>query len=99
MKVSTQILFPDSYASEKLLITNSLSNPLRIRPADGSMSMARHGVHIEFHIGTLKISKEFIVILLSRQYQIISGFEFLKGVNLRIDWTAGTLRISDNENN
>ena len=67
----------DSYASEKILTTHSLSNPLRIRLADGSMSMARHGVHIDFYIGTLKKSKEFIVTRLSGQHQIILGYEFL----------------------
>ncbi len=82
---------------EKLLTTHSLSNSLRIRLADGSMSMARHGVHIDFFIGTLKIPKEFIVTRLSGHHQIILGYEFLKEFNPQIDWTAGTLRISDNE--
>jgi hypothetical protein len=31
------------------------------------------------------------------QHQIILGYEFLKEFNPHIDWTAGTLRISDNE--
>ena len=44
--------FPDSYVREKLTSTHSLANPLRIRLADGSMSMARHGVNIEFNIGS-----------------------------------------------
>jgi hypothetical protein len=34
---------------------------------------------------------------LSGQHQIILGYEFLKEFNPQIDWTAGTLRISDNE--
>ena len=88
---------PDSYVIEKLLTTHFLSNPLRIRLADGSMSMARHGVHIDFYIDTLKISKEFIVTRIFGQHQIILGYDFLKGFNPRIDWTAITLRISDNE--
>ena len=61
------------------------------------MSMARDGVLIEFCIGNLIISKEFIVTRLSGQHQITLGYEFLKEFNPHIDWTAGTLRISDNE--
>ena len=88
----------DSYVREKLLSAHSLANPLRIRLADGSMSMARHGVNIEFnYIGSLKISQEFIVARLSGQNQIILGYEFLKDFNPRIDWAAGTLRFSDME--
>ena len=48
----TQNLCIDSYVREKLLSTNSLSNPLRIRLADGSMSMARHGVNIKLKKGS-----------------------------------------------
>ncbi len=92
---ATKIFCSDSYAREKLLTTHSLSNPLRIRIADGSISMARHGVRIDFYIGTLKISKNFIVTRLSDQHQIILGYKFLKEFNLQIDWTAGTLRISE----
>jgi hypothetical protein len=54
---TTKNFCSDSYVREKLLTTHSLSNPLRIRLADGSMSMVRHGVHIDFYIGTLKISR------------------------------------------
>ena len=49
---ATKYLCSDSYVREKLLSTHSLTNPLRIRLADGSMSMARHGVNIEFNIGS-----------------------------------------------
>jgi predicted aspartyl protease len=94
---ATKIFFSDSYVREKLLTTYSLSNPLRIRLANGSMSMARHGVHIDFYIGTLKISKEFIVTRSSGEHQIILGYEFLKEFNPQIDWASGTLRISDNK--
>ncbi len=87
----------DSYVREKLLSTHSLNNPFRIRLADGSMSMARYGVNIEFHIGSLKIYQEFIVTRLSGHHQIISGYEFLKDFNPHIDWTAGTLRFNDME--
>ena len=78
---------------EKLLSTHSLANPLRIGLADGSMSMARHGVIIEFIIGSLKISQEFILTRLSGQYQIILGYDFLKDFNPHIDWVASTLRF------
>ena len=61
------------------------------------MSIARHGVHIDFYIGNLKISKEFIVTRLSSQHQIILGYELLKEFYPQIDWTAGTLRMSDIE--
>ena len=47
---ATKNLCSDSYVREKLLSTHSLTNPLRIRLADGSMSMARHGVNTEFKI-------------------------------------------------
>ncbi len=87
----------DSYVRAKLLITHSLSNPLRIRLADESMSMARYGVRLQFQIDTLKISKEFIVTRVSGQHQIILGYEFLKEFNPHVDWTACILRISDNE--
>ena len=70
-----------------------LANPPRIRLADGSMDMARHGVNIEFNICSLKISQEFIVTRLSGQHQIILGYEFLKDYNPHIDWAAGTLRF------
>ena len=53
---ATKNLWSDSYAREKLLPTHSLASSLRIRLADGSMSMARHVVNIEFDIDSLKIS-------------------------------------------
>jgi hypothetical protein len=60
--------------------------------------MARHGVHIDFSIGIFRMSKELIVTRLSGQPQIILGYEFLnKGFNPKINWTVGTLRISDTE--
>ena len=78
---ATKNFCSDSYVREKLFITYSISNPLRIRLADGSISMARHGVHIDFYIGTLRISKEFIVTRLSGQHQIILGYESLTAFN------------------
>jgi hypothetical protein len=63
---------------DKHLATHPFVNPLRIRLADGSMSMARFGVNIEFNIGAMKITEEFIVTRLSGQRQIILGYEFLK---------------------
>jgi hypothetical protein len=56
--------------------------------------MARQGVNIEFKIGLLKITQEFIVTRLSGQHQIIMGYKFLKDFNPHIDWTVGTLRFS-----
>jgi hypothetical protein len=94
---ATKNFCSDSYVREKLLPTHSLANPLRIRLADGSMSMARHSVNIEFNIGSLKISLEFIVTRSSGQHQIILGYEFLKDFNSRIDCTSGTLRFSEME--
>ena len=61
------------------------------------MSMARYGVNIEFHIGSLKMSQEFIVTRLSGHHQVILGYEFLKEFNPRIDWTTGTLHFKDME--
>ncbi len=92
---ATQIFCSDSYAREKQLSTHSLTNPSRIRLDDGSMSKARFGVNIEFNIGSVKITHEFIVNRLSGQYQIILGYEFLNDFNTHIDWTAATLRFSD----
>ena len=59
--------------------------------------MARNGVNIELHIGSLKISQEFNVTRLSGHHQIILGYEFLKDFNPHINWTAGTLRFNDME--
>ena len=61
------------------------------------MSMARYGVFIEFHIGSLKITHKFFVTRLSIQHQIILRYEFLKEYTPRIDWTSGTLRFTDME--
>ncbi len=90
-------LCSDSYVREKLLSTHLLANFLRIRLADGSISMARHGVNIEFSIGSLKNSQAFIVTRLSVQHHIIFGYEFLKDFNPHIDWADGTLRFSERE--
>ena len=92
---ATKNFCSDSYVREKQLSTHPLTNPLRIRLADGSMSMARYGVNIEFSIGSLKISQEFIVTRLSGHHQIILGYEFLKDFNPHIDWTTGTLHFKD----
>ena len=94
---ATKNFCSDSYVRDKHLTTHPLVNPLRIRLADGSMSMARFGVNIEFNIGALKITQEFIMTRLSGQHQIILGYEFLKEFNPQIDWTMGTLRFSDME--
>ncbi len=48
---ATKNFCSDTYARDKHLVTHPLVNPLRIRLADGSMSMARFGVNIEFNIG------------------------------------------------
>ena len=48
---ATKNFISDTYVRDKRLITHSLTNPLRIRLADGSMSMARFGVKVEFNIG------------------------------------------------
>ena len=55
--------------------------------------MTRDGVNIEFNIGSLKISQEFIATRLIDQQQSILGCEFLKDFNPYIDWAAGTLRF------
>ena len=61
------------------------------------MSMARHGFNIEFNIGSLQISQEFIVTRLSDQRQITLGYEFLRDFNPHNDWAAGTLRFPEME--
>ena len=61
------------------------------------MSMARHGVKIEFNTGSFIISQEFIVTRLSGQHKIILGYEFLKDFNPHIDWAAGTLHFFEIE--
>jgi hypothetical protein len=94
---ATNFFCSDTYVRDKHLATHPLINPLRIRLADGSMSMARFCVHIKFNIGALKVTQEFIVTRLSGQHQIILGYEFLKDFNPQIDWTTGTLRFSDME--
>jgi hypothetical protein len=94
---ATKNFCSDSYVRQKLLSMHFLTNRRRIRLADGSMSMARYGVNIEFHIGLLKISQEFIVTRLSGNHKIILGYEFLKYFIPHIDWTAGTLDFNDME--
>ncbi len=71
---ATEIFCSDLYVREKLLSTHFLTNPLHIRLADGSMSMARFGVTVELHIGLFKISQEFFATRLSGQHQIILGY-------------------------
>ncbi len=95
--VQTKHFCSDTYVRDKDLASHPLVNPLRIRLADGSMSMARFGVNIEFNISALKITKEFILTRLSGQHQIILGYEFLKDFNPQLDWTTGTLRFSNME--
>ena len=63
---ATKNFCSDTYVRDKYLVTYPLVNPLRIRLADGSMSMARFGVNIEFNIGALKITQKFIVTRLYR---------------------------------
>ena len=93
---ATKNFCSDSYVRDKHLTTHPLVNPLRIRLADGSMSMARFGVNIEFNIGALKITQEFIMTRLSGQHQIILGYEFLEEFNPQIDWTMETLNLARN---
>ena len=87
----------DSYEREKSLSTHPISNPLRIRLANGTLSMARNGVTIEFNIGSLTISQEFIVTLLSGTNKIILGYKWLKEFIPFIDYVAGTLRMPNME--
>jgi hypothetical protein len=94
---ATKTICSDTYVRDKHIATHPLANPLRIRLANGSMSMARFGVNIEFNIGALKITQEFIINRLSGQHQIILGYEFLKDFSPHIDWTTGILRFSDIE--
>jgi hypothetical protein len=54
-------------------------------------------VNIEFIIGALKITQEFIITRLSNQHQIILGCEFLKNFNPQIDWMTGALCFSHME--
>jgi hypothetical protein len=58
---ATKIICSDTYVRDKHLATHPLVNLLRIRLADGNMNMAKFGVNIEFNIGALKITQEFIV--------------------------------------
>ncbi len=94
---ATQKNCSDTYVRDTHLITYPLTNTLRIRLADGSMSMAMFRVNVDFNIGVLKITQELIVTRLSGQHYIILGYELLKEFNPQIDWTTGTLRFSDME--
>jgi hypothetical protein len=94
---ATKKICSDSYARETQLITHPLQQPLRIRLADGTMSLARYAVGIQFYIGTLQFNKEFIVTRLQGPHQIILGYEFLKEINPSINWVAGTLSIANEE--
>ena len=70
---ATKDFISDLYVRDQLLVTHPLKQPLRIRLADGSMSMARYGTVLSFSIGTLQISREFVVTRLSGSHQIILG--------------------------
>jgi len=70
---------------------------LRIRLADGSMSMTRNGVIIEFNMGSLKFSQEFIITRLSGQHQIMLGYDFLKDFSPHIDRAVGSLSFNEME--
>ncbi len=77
-------LCSDNYVREKTLSTHSLKNFLRIRLANGSVSMARYGVYIEFHIGTLKITPEFIVTMFSSQQKSYWDINFSRSITLTL---------------
>ncbi len=49
---ATKTFCSDSYVSDKQLSNHSVTNPFRIRLADGSMSMARLGFNTEFNISS-----------------------------------------------
>ena len=61
------------------------------------MSMARYGTVLSFSIGTLQISREFVVTGLSGSHQIILGYSFLKDYNPVIDWSTGILKMKDHD--
>ena len=92
---ATKNFCSDDYVRAKRLTTHTLDKPLRVRLADGSLSIARQGVHISYTIGDKSFRDEFIVTRLSGTHSIILGYSWLKQYNPSIDWTAGTLGFSD----
>ena len=82
-----------SYIKDKQLTTYPLQQALRVRLADGSMSLARYGVTISLHIGSTRVTHEFVVTRISGPYQLILGYTFLKQYNPSISWADGTLTM------
>ena len=92
---ATKNFVSSDYVRAKRLITHSLDKPLRIRLADGSLSMARDGVYIDYTIGTKPFRNEFIVTRLSGDHSIILGYSWLQENNPTIHWSTGTLSFTD----
>ena len=85
----------ESYVRENKLKTHKLENPLRVRLADGSMSISKLGVSLSFQMGDATLQRSFVITRLSGRNQLILGYKFLKEVNPIINWEKGTLQLRD----
>ena len=94
---ATRYFISDTYVRDKQLSTYPLQQALRVRLADGSMSLARYGVSLAFYIGSSRVTQEFVVTRISGPYQLILGYTFLKQYNPLISWTHGTLTMPDTQ--
>ena len=81
------------YVRELKLPTHRLKHTLRVRLADGSLSLTKLGVMLTIKIGTEHIEREFVLTKLTGSHQMILGLKFLKDYNPDINWTNGTLCI------
>ena len=83
----------EEYVRRKKLHTHQLKQPLRVRLADGSMSLSRTGITLTVDIGKTTVEREFVVTRLSGPYDLILGYSFLKDYNPTINWSEGSLSI------
>ena len=92
---ATREFISEEFIWENRIETYSLPNAIRIRLADGTISLARQAVKIRFYLGSKQIEREFVVTRLQGDYQGILGYSFLKDINPEINWTNGTIKLRD----
>ena len=92
---ATRDFISERYVRDNQLSMHRLPKPLRIRLADGSMSMERWGVNLKLRIGDTWLTREFVSTRLAGRNQLILGYSFLQETNPIINWTDGTLRLPD----
>ena len=71
-------LISENYVRDKHLDPQPLDNPLRIRLADGSTSIARTGSTLTIYIGNCTITRKFIITRSAGQHRTNLGYLFLE---------------------